>query len=101
MKMTSKIIVGTYLIINIIAFLFMALDKYFAVRQKWRISEMTLVLISVFGGSIGSLIGMIVWRHKINKPKFRFGIPVIILIQTGAAFWLLYANFIQLSFRLA
>ena len=68
-------------IINLIAFLCMFIDKRRAVLHRWRISEATLILLALFGGSLGVLFGMIAFHHKTKKLRFVFGIPFIILIQ--------------------
>ena len=59
----------------------MYLDKRRAIKRKWRISEHTLILTSILGGSIGSLIGMYTFRHKTKHLKFKLGIPIILTIQ--------------------
>ena len=45
------------------------------------ISEATLLLLAVLGGSIGAWMGMKVWHHKTMHKKFKYGIPAILLIQ--------------------
>ena len=59
----------------------MYIDKSKAIRNQWRISESKLLLVSIVGGSIGSLLGMNLFRHKTKHPKFTIGIPIIIIIQ--------------------
>lgn len=59
----------------------MFIDKEKAKRHKWRISENTLIFISILGGSIGSIIGMQLFRHKTKHMKFKLGLPVILIIQ--------------------
>ena len=59
----------------------MGLDKNKARRNKWRIPEATLFLFAIFGGSLGSIIGMHVFHHKTMKPRFYIGIPVILCVQ--------------------
>lgn len=59
----------------------MFIDKQKAKKHKWRISENTLILISILGGSIGSIIGMQLFRHKTNHIKFKLGLPTILIIQ--------------------
>ena len=76
------IIIGYVLIINSIGFLSMYIDKRKAKNGKWRIKEWTLITIAFLGGGIGSLIGMKKFRHKTQKPKFKYGIPAIIIIET-------------------
>ncbi|MCI8361618.1 MAG: DUF1294 domain-containing protein [Clostridia bacterium] len=69
------------LIINVIAFLAMWIDKRKAEKGKWRISETTLLLLGVLGGSIGSMIGMYTFRHKTKKKRFTIGMPAILIIE--------------------
>lgn len=72
----------TYLlIINIVSFLAYGLDKLKARRKMWRISENTLLGLAVIGGSVGALLGMRLWHHKTLHKKFRYGLPLIFLIQ--------------------
>lgn len=67
--------------INAITFVVYGIDKYKAKKAKWRISEATLLLLAVLGGSIGAWMGMRVWHHKTMHRKFKYGIPAILLIQ--------------------
>ena len=67
--------------INAVTFIIYGIDKYKAKKAKWRISEATLLLLAVLGGSIGAWMGMKVWRHKTKHKKFKYGIPAILLIQ--------------------
>lgn len=69
------------LAINAVTFIVYGIDKYKAKKAKWRISEATLLLLAVLGGSIGAWIGMKVWHHKTMHKKFKYGIPAILLIQ--------------------
>lgn len=69
------------LAINADAFIMYGIDKYKAKKAKWRISEATLLLLAVLGGSIGAWMGMKVWHHKTMHKKFKYGIPAILLIQ--------------------
>ena len=80
MKVLSSILIYLF-VINLAGFWSMGLDKSKARRNKWRIPEATLFLFAVFGGSVGSLLGMRVFHHKTQKPKFYIGIPVIFGIQ--------------------
>ena len=67
--------------INAVTFIMYGIDKYKAKKAKWRISEATLLLLAVLGGSIGAWMGMKVWHHKTMHKKFKYGIPAILLIQ--------------------
>ena len=69
------------LAINAVTFIVYGIDKYKAKKAKWRISETTLLLLAVLGGSIGAWMGMKVWHHKTMNKKFKYGIPAILLIQ--------------------
>jgi len=60
------------IIVNIISFILYGIDKICAINRKRRISEYNLLIFSFFGGSIGSILGMVVFRHKILKLKFWF-----------------------------
>lgn len=67
--------------INAVTFIGYGIDKYKAKKAKWRIPEVTLLLLAVLGGSIGAWMGMKVWHHKTMYKKFKYGIPAILLIQ--------------------
>ena len=67
--------------INIVSFFLYGIDKYKAKKNKWRISEATLLMIAVIGGSIGASVGMRIWHHKTMHKKFKYGIPVIMNMQ--------------------
>ena len=69
------------LAINVATFLVYGIDKLKAKRAKWRIPEATLLLLAAVGGSIGAWLGMKVWHHKTLHMKFRYGVPLIILLQ--------------------
>jgi len=58
------------IILNIIAFLCYFLDKYFAIKNKRRISEYTLLTLSIFGGCFAALMAMYIFHHKTRKVKF-------------------------------
>jgi len=79
---TLKNIIIYLLIINIIAFLAMLIDKKKAEKDRWRIKESTLLTLALIGGSIGAIAGMYTFHHKTKKPRFFIGIPVIIVLQT-------------------
>lgn len=70
-----------FLIINVIGFLAMAIDKWKAKNNAWRIPENTLFSITVLGGGIGTIAGMYVFRHKTKKTKFTIGMPVILVLE--------------------
>ena len=69
------------IVINLIAFLAMFIDKKKAKYGKWRIPEQTLLILAITGGSIGAIAGMYVFRHKTKKLRFSVGFPVILILQ--------------------
>lgn len=69
------------LVINAATFIIYGIDKYKAKKAKWRISEATLLTMAAVGGSIGAWLGMKAWHHKTLHRKFKYGVPIILLIQ--------------------
>ena len=69
------------IVINILTFAVYGIDKWKARQGSWRISEATLLMLAVIGGTIGALLGMQVWRHKTMHKKFKYGLPLILLAQ--------------------
>ena len=70
-----------YLItINIITFIIYGIDKYKSIKHKYRISENTLIILSILGGPLGAFFGMIIFHHKTKKKKFTVLIPIILLL---------------------
>ena len=78
---TIKDFIIYLLIINIIAFFAMWVDKTRARKNKWRISEPTLLGLALLGGSIGGMVGMYTFRHKTKKKRFTIGLPFILILQ--------------------
>ena len=76
------------LAVNIVTFLLYGIDKYKAKKGRWRISEAILLLMAVIGGSIGAWAGMRLWHHKTMHKKFKYGIPIIIIMQVALAVYL-------------
>lgn len=74
-------LISYVIMINLTGFLMMGIDKRRARRRKFRIAERTLFLVSLIGGSIGTLIGMYVFRHKTRHLSFVLGIPLILILQ--------------------
>lgn len=68
-------------LINVIGFTLMGVDKNRSKKNKWRIRERTFFIISLVGGSLGTYVGMKVWHHKTKHSHFVWGIPGIFLIQ--------------------
>lgn len=75
------------LVINLIGFAVMFIDKYKAKRGKWRIPENTLFLITAIGGGIGTIAGMYKFRHKTQKAKFTVGLPFLLILDILIIIW--------------
>lgn len=76
------------ILVNITAFIIIYIDKKRAINHKWRIKESTLFILSLIGGSLGTLLGMYTFRHKTKHIKFTLGIPLIMLLQILIFFFL-------------
>ena len=75
---------------NLLSLSLFGIDKWKAKHTKWRISEKTLLLVAAIGGSIGAWVGMRLWHHKTQHKKFKYGVPLIFIIQLAA---LLFASY--------
>lgn len=76
------------LVLNIIGFLIMGIDKRRAKKRMWRIPEKTFFIVSLLGGSIGTWVGMYTFRHKTKHWYFVIGMPLILALQIGiAGYW--------------
>jgi len=75
------LIVIYVVIINLISFVVMGVDKYKARKRTWRIPESTLFVLAIIGGSIGSIAGMHLFHHKTRHWYFLYGMPAILIIQ--------------------
>lgn len=78
---TAKNIIIYFIIINVIGFLVMYIDKQKAKKGKWRIPEKTLFIITALGGWIGTIAGMYLFRHKTQKIAFVIGFPTIAILE--------------------
>jgi uncharacterized membrane protein YsdA (DUF1294 family) len=76
------------ILINIISYFIMKLDKYYARENKRRISEKTLFTLALFLGAIGIYLGMYKFRHKTKHIKFTFLIPILIIINIISAYYI-------------
>jgi uncharacterized membrane protein YsdA (DUF1294 family) len=69
------------ILINCITFIVYGIDKNKAKNKKNRISENTLILLCIFGGSIGGIMSMVSFHHKLSKKKFYIGLPILIILN--------------------
>ena len=74
------------LLINLVSFALMGIDKNRARKMAWRIPEATLFLFALVGGSIGSIAGMYLFRHKTRHWYFVVGMPLILILQIFAVY---------------
>ena len=77
--MGHQVLTAYLVLVNAAALALMLADKQKARRGVWRIPEATLLGIAVFGGSIGAIIGMYLFRHKTRHLKFALGLPLIFM----------------------
>ena len=85
----KEILIIYLALINVVAAAVCIVDKQKAVKQKRRISEKTLFILSIIGGSLGMFIAMQLVRHKTKHLKFMLGIPAIMLVQIVGIYFLL------------
>ena len=76
-----------WIVMNVLSFFLMGLDKRRAKKGKWRIPEKTLFGTSLLGGSIGSIAGMRFFRHKTKHSTFVIGMPCILILQIVLLFF--------------
>lgn len=70
-----------FIVINLISFSFMGMDKWKAIHHGYRIRESTLLLTAICMGASGVMVGMLLFRHKIRKISFLFVVPVCVILQ--------------------
>ncbi len=85
-------IVGYFAILNILGLALMGIDKWKARKGAFRIPEATLFIIAFIGGSVGSILGMYLFRHKTRHWYFVFGMPAILLLQLAAVYILTHSS---------
>lgn len=70
-----------FIIVNAVGFIMSAVDKSAAKKHKWRVPEKNLFAVSFLGGAVGTLMSMLIFRHKTKHKRFMIGIPLIISAQ--------------------
>lgn len=76
-----EVLLVYFLVVNILTFFFAGYDKYVAIKRKRRIPENTLFAMASFGGSVGLLLAMLLFRHKTSKSSFIIKFSIIFIIQ--------------------
>lgn len=74
---------------NIVVALLYGVDKLKAKRNSWRISESCLLIVALLMGALGAVCGMQLFRHKTKTPKFKFGVPALLIVNAAMA-WAVY-----------
>ena len=77
-----------YLIINLTGFAIMGIDKRKAIKGAYRIPEATLFCVALLGGSLGTTLGMNLFRHKTKHWYFVVGMPLIFFAQLALMVWI-------------
>lgn len=97
MTIDLKMVFAAYFIaVNIAGFIMLAVDKSAAKRHKWRVPEKDLFAVSLLGGAVGTLISMLIFRHKTKHKRFMIGIPLIILAQISLFIFLIFKGVVVL-----
>ena len=69
------------IVMNLLAFALMGIDKAKAKSGAWRIPEKTLFLVTALFGGLGGTLGMKVYRHKTKHWYFKWGFPALLAVQ--------------------
>ncbi|SFB17100.1 MULTISPECIES: DUF1294 domain-containing protein [unclassified Bacillus (in: firmicutes)] len=85
-----EVLLVAFLIMNFIGFAIMGIDKQKAKKNQYRISENTLWMTALFGGAIGTTVGMKFFRHKTKHTSFKWGFPFLGIIELLIFFYLLF-----------
>ena len=78
---TSQNFIIYLVVINLIGFAIMFIDKEKAKRGSWRIPEKTIFIVTAIGGGIGTIAGMSKFRHKTKKGIFKYGLPFLLILD--------------------
>lgn len=81
--------VGYFIIVSLVSIILTIYDKKIAGTGKRRVPEATLLIWSAIGGSVAMYITMQLIRHKTKHKKFMIGIPLIIILQATAIYFVL------------
>lgn len=84
------VVLAYFITVNVLGLVLFGIDKWKAKHDKWRISEATLLSVTAIGGSIGAWVGMKVWHHKTMHKKFKYGIPLVMVLQFSLLLFTLY-----------
>uniref|UniRef100_UPI003F551A43 DUF1294 domain-containing protein n=1 Tax=Terribacillus aidingensis TaxID=586416 RepID=UPI003F551A43 len=84
------LVISLYLlVINIVLFSWMGIDKQRAKKHEWRISERRLWITAIIGGALGGWLGMQAFRHKTKHTAFVIGFPCLVAMHVLLILYLL------------
>ena len=89
-KIITLVVLAYLAVMTIVGLIIMKADKTKAEKNKWRIKEATLFLVSAIGGSLGTWVGMYLFRHKTKHWYFVVGMPLILIIHIALLVFLFY-----------
>lgn len=90
--MAAMILRGYVLLVNAAAFLLFGVDKWKALHKRWRVQERALLGAALLGGAEGALLAMVLFEHKTHKPRFRFGVPAMLVLHAAIFVFLKWAG---------
>lgn len=85
----TRLVVYYLIGVNLLTFIAYGIDKYKARHKQWRITEASLLLLAILGGSPAALLAMRFFHHKTLHKKIRYGVPAILLIQLTIVIFLI------------
>ena len=89
-RIVTLVVLAYLAVMTIVGLIIMKADKTKAEKNKWRIKEATLFLVSAIGGSLGTWVGMYLFRHKTKHWYFVVGMPLILIIHIALLVFLFY-----------
>lgn len=92
MPLFSKLLLIYFFLIGAVAVIITVADKSAAKRGKWRVPEVTLMLIGLFGGALPMFVTMRTIRHKTKHMKFMIGLPLEIALHAAIAFLIIFGE---------
>lgn len=84
-----KTLIYYLILINVFCLLITLLDKFNAIKHLFRIPEKVFFILSLIGGSLGTLFGMYLFHHKTRKTKFILGIPFLFLLNILCVYFII------------
>ncbi len=75
------VLMAVLIVMNLVSFALMGIDKRRAQRGAWRISEKALFLTTACFGGLGGVMGMRLFHHKTKHWYFRVFFPTMLAAQ--------------------